>query len=231
MAAGGGALQTATWEASMTLTIATATTHRTPPLSEQVQRLIDLGLPAIAGISEEELRTRASTLRGRPDSILVVGPDIATPSELAPLLTRGGKRGTVVDDLSDLDDFAAHPQLDACADGFSLVHGLERGDDLANRTPDEALPEIIARGRRPLTINEGISWVLQQPELLAPNHCFMTIASRRRKPDGTLDARVPALWISGGTGRDGRARRGAPKLGWCWAGNRHTWLGHASTAS
>ncbi|WP_432487867.1 DUF5701 family protein [Kineococcus sp. SYSU DK018] len=26
------------------------------------------------------------------------------------------------------------------------------------------------------------------------------------------------------------ARRGAPKAGWCWAGNRHTWLGFASTA-
>ena len=31
------------------------------------------------------------------------------------------------------------------------------------------------------------------------------------------------------TGRDGSERRGAPKVGWCWAGNRHTWLGFAST--
>ncbi|MGH3631886.1 MAG: DUF5701 family protein [Sciscionella sp.] len=22
----------------------------------------------------------------------------------------------------------------------------------------------------------------------------------------------------------------APKLGWCWAGNRHTWLGFASAS-
>jgi hypothetical protein len=35
------------------------------------------------------------------------------------------------------------------------------------------------------------------------------------------DRRVPALWISGG----------APKLGWCWAGNPHTWLGSASCAT
>ncbi|MFD0272242.1 DUF5701 family protein [Streptomyces sp. NPDC127106] len=27
-----------------------------------------------------------------------------------------------------------------------------------------------------------------------------------------------------GTGRDGRERRNAPKVGWCWWGNRHTWL-------
>jgi hypothetical protein len=31
---------------------------------------------------------------------------------------------------------------------------------------------------------------------------------------------VPALWI---------ADR-APKLGWCWDGNPHTWLGTASAA-
>jgi hypothetical protein len=57
----------------------------------------------------------------------------------------------------------------------------------------------------------------------------MTIGSRLRRPDGRLDTRTPALWLSNGTGRDGRERRHAPKVGWCWAGNRHTWLGFAST--
>ena len=55
----------------------------------------------------------------------------------------------------------------------------------------------------------------------------MTIGTRKRTPKG-LDTRTPALWISGGTGRDGKERKGAPKVGWCWAGNRHTWLGFAS---
>nr|WP_157857446.1 DUF5701 family protein [Streptomyces yerevanensis] len=32
------------------------------------------------------------------------------------------------------------------------------------------------------------------------------------------DRRVPAIWISQKT----------PKLGWCWEGNPHTWLGMAS---
>lgn len=60
--------------------------------------------------------------------------------------------------------------------------------------------------------------------------CFMTIGSRLRKETGRLDSRVPALWISNGTGRDGRDNRDAPKVGWCWANNRHTWLGFASAA-
>ena len=38
------------------------------------------------------------------------------------------------------------------------------------------------------------------------------------------------MWISNGTGGDGPANRNAPKVGWCWAGNRHTWLGFASAS-
>jgi hypothetical protein len=56
----------------------------------------------------------------------------------------------------------------------------------------------------------------------------MTIGSRPRRADGSLDARTPALWVGNGAGRDGRDKQNAPKVGWCWAGNRHTWLGFAS---
>ena len=59
----------------------------------------------------------------------------------------------------------------------------------------------------------------------------MTIGSRNPTGATQVDARCPAIWISRGTGRDGPTRRNAPKVGWCWAGNRHTWLGHASAAS
>jgi hypothetical protein len=92
------------------------------------------------------------------------------------------------------------------------------------------LPAIVRAGRTPLTLTEGIFWLLQQPEALERNHCFMTIGSRLRKDNNHLDARIPAIWISNGTGRDGAHKRNAPKVGWCWAGNRHTWLGFASAA-
>ena len=146
-------------------------------------------------------------------------------SRLAPLLTLDGKPGFVVVDMDDLDAFAPIDDLEEAP--LYLLHGLDRGDDMANWSPDEALPEIRGRGRRPLTVNEGISWLLQQADRLEPNRCFMTIGSRKANGRG-LDARTPAIWISGGTGRDGRERKGAPKVGWCWAGNRHTWLGFAS---
>jgi hypothetical protein len=49
---------------------------------------------------------------------------------------------------------------------------------------------------------------------LEKNSCFTLAGSRRH------DRRVPAMWIS----------ERAPKLGWCWDGNPHTWLGVASAA-
>ncbi|MDV3126323.1 DUF5701 family protein [Mycobacterium sp. 21AC1] len=192
-----------------------------PPVAEQAERWIALGL-------------RAETLQAVTDraddtgALLVVHPDLMPASVLAPMLSIRGKAGFVVADMTDVDDFAPIPSVSVPEAAAYLVSGLDRGDDMANWSPDEALPAILAAGRTPLTLSEGLQWVLQQPDALQRGHCFMTIASRLSKPDGSLDARTPALWISNGTGRDGAANRNAPKVGWCWAGNRHTWLGFAS---
>ena len=131
--------------------------------------------------------------------------------------------------MTDVDDFRPTDAAQAPAAPY-VVGGLDRGDAFLDRTPAETLPEILAAGRSPLTVEEGLHWLLQAPDVLERNRCFMTIGSRLRRPDGAYDARTPALWISNGTGRDGRERKGAPKLGWCWWGNRHTWLGIASCA-
>ena len=195
----------------------------------QVQRLVDLGVPALAGMSSDELCARARALPVEEGDVLVVHPDCVPASTLACLLRRDDKPGFVVADLTDLDAFAPIEGVAVPAAPLYVVRGVERGDEMLDWTPDDALPAIRARSRTPLTVSEGICWLLQQPSQLAPNRCFMTIGSRKRKPGG-LDARVPAIWISRGTGRDGGARRGAPKVGWCWAGNHHTWLGFASAA-
>ncbi|WP_344604839.1 DUF5701 family protein [Sporichthya brevicatena] len=136
----------------------------------------------------------------------------------------GDKPGFVSADLADWGRFAPRPDLEIPTGSYRLVD-VERGDEYRNWSPDEALPAITERGRTPLTIVEGIALVTAHPDLLVANRCFMLLGSR------CGDKRVPALWISGGTGKDGRERKGAAKLGWCWAGNRHTWLGHASAAS
>lgn len=199
-----------------------------PDLQNQAERLIDLGIADLASMAHDELRAAARA--DVPDSLLVIHPDRLAVSAVTPLLRRGEKPGFVVVDLPDVDDFTPIPQAAPPSAGVYLVTGVERGDHLANWSPDEALPAITEAGRTPLTLGEGIHWLLQQPDALERNHCFMTIGSRKPKSNGELDSRTPAIWISNGTGRDGATNRDAPKVGWCWAGNRHTWLGFASAS-
>lgn len=154
--------------------------------------------------------------------VLVPAGTIDLPGAMAEIAL-AGKPGFVSADLADWDRFSPIDGLEVPEAPYRLT-GVERGDEYLNWSPDEALPEIAKRGRTPLTIVEGIALVTAQPDLLEPNKCFMLLGSR------CGDRRVPALWISGGTGKDGRERKGAAKLGWCWAGNRHTWLGVASAS-
>ena len=102
---------------------------------------------------------------------------------------------------------------------------------MANWSPDEALPAIEDAGRTPLTLTEGLHWLLQQPGGAGARALLHDDRLSETQATGGLDARTPAVWISNGTGRDGAANRDAPKIGWCWAGNRHTWLGFASAGS
>ncbi|MFF5703737.1 DUF5701 family protein [Streptomyces sp. NPDC012794] len=200
-----------------------------PPLADQAEELIRLGVHERAGMSAGELRAFAAARGAAADggTLLAVHPGRVPASALAPLLRREGKPGFVVVDMPDADDFA--PCGVELPDApLYLVTGVDRGDRMADWSPEEALPALAQEGRSPLLLTEGIHWVLQRPEVLERNRCFMTIGSRLRKANGALDARTPAIWISNGTGRDGRERRDAPKIGWCWWGNRHTWLGFAS---
>jgi hypothetical protein len=182
-------------------------------VGEQVGRLVELGIvpgdtPAPAG-----------------EGLVVVHPDLVPPSRLAVHVRLDDKAGFVVVDMPDLDAFVPIDEVTLPSGPLYVVRDPQRGDEMANWSPDEALPAIQGAGRCPMTTSEGISWLLQEPERLERNHCFMTIGSRR-----PADRRTPAIWVSNGTGRDGAERRGAPKVGWCWAGNRHTWLGFASVA-
>jgi hypothetical protein len=195
-----------------------------PSLSEQAARLIELAVHDLAGLPAGRLKN----VQERPGSLLVIHPTLAPASALAPLLRMNGKPGFVVTDMTDVDEFVPISSATVPDSPLYVVNDLDRGDAMANWSPDEALPAITDAGRTPLTLTEGMHWLLQRPQTLQRGRCFMTIASRRHKPDGSLDTRTPAVWISNGTGRDGAANRNAPKVGWCWAGNRHTWLGFAS---
>lgn len=203
-----------------------------PPVAEQLERLVDLGIPGLAGVSDSDFRSLCPdpSATSDPRPLLAVHPSLVSASRLVDAVSVDGRNGFLVVDMQDVDDFV--PTADVLVpDGpLYFVAGVDRGDDMANWSPEEAAVEIAARGRSPLTLNEGLSWLLQAPGALERNHCFMTIASRKPKPSGGFDARTPALWLSNGTGRDGVDMKHHPKVGWCWWRNRHTWLGFASCA-
>ena len=190
-------------------------------LAAQVDRLVALGYPALAGLDESGFRSLVDPLadvaaRANDPLVLVVTRDLVRPEDTVPLLTLAGstKPGRVDRNHAegDLATYDPLPELQVPLTSAYLLVDVHRGEEFCGVRPEDALPVIRSRGRTPLTIDEGIALVTQVPALLESNKCLMLSGSRRH------DRRVPALWIS----------ERAPKLGWCWDGNPHTWLGVAS---
>lgn len=149
---------------------------------------------------------------------LVVSPALADAQDLVPLLRYGARSNQgIVDPNHGPQGLAPYqPIADLTiptSDVYAVVD-VQRGEEFCDVAPKDAVAQILTRDRTPLTIHEGISLVATHPQLLEKNKCFMLAGSRRG------DKRVPALWIS----------QNAPKLGWCWEGNPHSWLGTASTS-
>lgn len=192
-------------------------------LTRQTDRLVELGYPALAGLPEDAFRSLVTPLEeyaaAHDDVVLVVTREVVRPEDTVPLLRLvGSDRPGRVDRNHAEGDLATYhplPELAVPRAAAYLLVGVERGEEFCGVKPEEALPVIRGRGRTPLTIDEGIAVATHRPELLEKNRCFMLSGSRRH------DRRVPALWIS----------EKAPKLGWCWDGNPHSWLGVASAAA
>jgi hypothetical protein len=149
---------------------------------------------------------------GRIPFVIVIKRDLVAEDLAMPMAALKDKEGFSIFEAGDLERFKPIESL-SIPDGMAyLLLDVDTGKETLNVTPDEAM-KIIRRGRRsPLTIDEGIALVTHHPQVLKKNNCFSLLGSR------CGDRRVTALWIS----------RGRPKLGWCWAGNPHTWLGSAS---
>lgn len=202
--------------------------------ARQVSVMRAAGYPGLAGLSEARFDALVEPLltsllddpvEAGPENtggaawlIVVPGPLIRA-EDLVPLLRLPGSARPGVVDRNHGDEplgqYQPIPEVDVPQAPAYLVCDVDRGDEFRSVRPRDAVPVILSRGRTPLTIHEGIALALLRPAALEQNHCFMLAGSRRG------DRRVPALWISGR----------APKLGWCWEGNHHTWLGIASAGS
>jgi hypothetical protein len=148
--------------------------------------------------------------------VVVVGRTLVAPGALVPLLRLGSKAGCTSMPVDDVASFVPRAELDVPAAPLYLVRDVDLGTATRDVPPGVALPRITAAGRSPLTLEEGLSVVLQRPEVLREVGCFSVLGSR------CGDRRVPALWVK---------RGGQPRLGWCWEGAPHTWLGSASCAT
>ena len=193
----------------------------------QLGTLLDLGDPALAGLPVADftallapLRAVAEAAGGAPATADRVPFVVVLPAKLVPvaatmpLTALDGRPGGVAGLLPDVERFVPTDLAPAPAPEPYLLVDVDRGAEFRNRAPEAALPVLAERGRSPLTVEEGVALVTHFPGTLVKNHCFSLAGSRAG------DRRVPALWIS----------RRAPVLGWCWAGNPHTWLGVASAA-
>lgn len=199
----------------------------------QVETLVAGGVPWTAGLTDEQFRALVAPLaeqaaalpwddahltRQPPERLpfaLVVSPELLPAGRAARLIERRGRRAIVTmlsDD--DLDAFAPIEQVALPPGAAYLLVDVDTGHATRDDPPDRALPIITTQGRSPLTLEEGVAVAIHHPEAVATNAGFSLLGSRRG------DRRVTAMWIS----------RGSPKLGWCFAGVPHTWLGSASCA-
>jgi hypothetical protein len=197
-----------------------------PPEAElefdrQIDALALTGLPEHLDLAESCFRASLEPLRDllppvradRPGpGFVVVVPHLPVVQVLESVHTVGGAGFTTMDD-DDLARFRPLPELEIPTGPYLLLD-VDPGADTLNVPPGEVLPRITASGRSPLTIAEGLAVLVSDPGVLRGRNCFSLAGSRAG------DKRVPALWIS--------ARR--PRLGWCYQGAPHTWLGTASCA-
>ena len=178
-------------------------------LDRQVGVLGELGL---AVPSSDDLHGQVGALAGR--SFVVVVPDLAPPDELVAMTEIAGRHGFTTMEADDLARFRPTQDV-AVPDVAYLLVDPDPGRDWLDVPPAEVLSPMLASGRTPLTLDEGLALLLQDGGLLRSANCFSMLASR------CGDKRVPALWVS----------KNRPRLGWCWNGAPHSWLGSASATA
>ena len=210
------------------ITAHTTTSPGTPAAEEfdrQTQTLVDAGYPALAGLDEagfravleplrETSRALASSGPTRIPFAIVVSSALVSADRALPALHWTGTTGWTELTAEELATFRPTESVAVPEAPVYLVTDVDTGQETLGVRARDALPAILGEGRTPLTIDEGVSLLALFPGILRERNAFFLPGSR------CGDKRVTALWVS----------KGHPRLGWCWEGNPHTWLGSASAA-
>ena len=196
-------------------------------LDRQVENLVRLGYADLAGLAADELVALCEPLReparSAPSStaddlvlpfVLVVKSDLVPT---APAVERWSVRGRQgwTDMADELDGYRPIEQVEVPDGPVYLLVDVRSGRDSLGVPPSTAFELIAEQRRTPLTIDEGVAVMTQAPDVLDRLHAFQALASR------APNKRVPSFWWS----------KGAPRLGWCWWNNPHSWMGSASASA
>ena len=210
------------------ITAHTTTGFGTPATEEfdrQSQTLVDAGYPALAGLDEAGFRALLEPLRrpsraaasSAPTRIpfaIVVSSALVSADRALPALHWKATTGWTELTADELATFCPTEGVAVPEAAVYLVTDVDTGQETLGVRARDALPAILGEGRTPLTIDEGVSLLALFPGIVRERNAFFLPGSR------CGDKRVTALWVS----------KGHPRLGWCWEGNPHTWLGSASAA-
>jgi hypothetical protein len=194
-------------------------------LDRQLATLTAKGYPALAGLDDAAFAAHVDKLRPLLDDVRASDPAalpflLVVRSDLVPTVPAVGRfevqgKAGWTDMQDEIATYLPIEGVDVPAAPVYLLTDVSTGPETLGVTPREALPAIRARGRTPLTVDEGVALVTQLPSSLTELNAFQAVGSR------AANKRVPSFWIS----------KGAPRLGWCWEGNPHSWLGSASAAA
>lgn len=189
----------------------------------QVRAYVDAEYPALAGLSERAFVDRLEPLRDnafraeptaadRIPFAVVVTSRLVTPDRALPTVHWKATTGWTEYTADDLAGYRPIEGVDVPDHAAYLVTDVDTGKATLDVRAKDAVPLIAAEGRSPLTVDEGVSLLALWPGILKERNAFFLPGAR------DASKRVAALWVS----------KGHPRLGWCWEGNPHTWLGSAS---
>jgi len=141
----------------------------TGSFDDQLQALARLA-PGGRGPEFAAALERARPKSAAPRSILVPSRELVPVAELALRVERDGE--PVVLGHLEPEELAGFVPIDAVeipAGPAHLAVDVDLGAASRNVRPEDALREILAAGRSPLTLDEGVALMLQQPGAIAPN--------------------------------------------------------------
>jgi hypothetical protein len=189
----------------------------------QVDALALTGLPGLLEVKDECFRAMLEPLRdllprrtARGDGIpfVVVLPDAPVDRLLSTVHTAAGEGCTALLP-AELERFRPLPELDIPAAPYLLLD-VDPGAESVDLPPADAEHRIVASGRSPLTIAEGLAVLVSDSGVLRSGTSFSLLGS------SAGNERVPALWAgdSGPTLKVSERSLAHPGLGAASCGGR-----------